>query len=120
VSRYSYSSIDMLSRASVTDIAPALLFALNDRVTDSVWVRPYLGVAARLAHSSRTDLIFTDQTESANTMGARVFVGGEFSLASVPQLSLSADVGYYHMPEPFVGFDPAGMGVAISAHWYVK
>jgi hypothetical protein len=120
VSRYSYDSVDLLSRASVTDIAPGLLFALNDRVSDSLWVRPYLGLAARYAHSSRTDLIFADASESANTIGARVFLGGEFSLASVPALSLSADVGYYHMPEPFVGFEPSGMGVAISAHWYLK
>jgi hypothetical protein len=120
VSRYSYDSLDLLSRASVTDIAPGLLVALNDRVSDSLWVRPYLGVSARLAHSSRTDLIFTDVSESANTIGARAFVGGEFSLASVPQLSLSADVGYYTMPEPFLGFEPSGVGFAVSAHWYLK
>ena len=60
VSRYNYDSVDLLSRATVTDIAPALLFAMNDRVTDSLWLRPYLGVAAHLARSSRTDLIFPD------------------------------------------------------------
>jgi hypothetical protein len=120
VSRYTYDSVDMLSRATVTDIAPGLLFALNDRVNDSLWIRPYLGVAARLAHSSRTDLILLDATESANGAGARIFFGGEFSLASVPQLSLSADVGYYKMSEPFIGFEPSGVGVAFSAHWYMK
>jgi hypothetical protein len=120
VSRYSYDSIDLLSRASVTDIAPGLLIALNDRVSDSLWVRPYLGIAARLARASRTDLILPGVSESATTVGARIFVGGEFSLASVPKLSLSADVGYYRMPEPFIGFEPSGMGVAVSAHWYVK
>jgi hypothetical protein len=120
VSRYNYDSVDMLSRASVTDIAPAVLFALNDRVTDSVWLRPYLGVAAHFARSSRTDLILLDATESANTMGARVFVGGELSLASVPALALSMDVGYSRQPEPFLGFEPGGMGFSISAHWYVK
>jgi hypothetical protein len=120
VSRYTYDSVDLLSRASVTDIAPALLFALNDHVSDSLWVRPYFGLAARLAHSSRTDLIFPDATESANTVGARVFLGGEFSLASVPQLALSTDVGYYRMPEPFVGFEPSGVSFAITAHWYMK
>jgi hypothetical protein len=120
VSRYTYDSVDLLSRASVTDIAPGLLFAMNDHVTDSVWLRPYLGLAAHLAHSSRTDLIFADMTESANTVGARVFVGSEMSLASVPQLAISMDVGYYRQPEPFVGFEPGGVGLAISAHWYVK
>jgi len=120
VSRYTYDSIDLLSRASVTDIAPGVLFALNDRVTDTLWLRPYLGAAAHFARSARTDLIFPDVTESASTMGARVFVGGEVSLASMPQLALSVDVGYYHQPEPFVGFEPGGMGLSFSGHWYVK
>jgi hypothetical protein len=119
-SRYTYDSVDLLSRASATDIAPGLLIALNDRVSDSLWVRPYLGLGAHYVHSSRRDLILLDVTESANTFGARVFVGAEMSLASVPALALSADVGYYKLPEPFVGFEPGGMGVAISAHWYVK
>jgi hypothetical protein len=119
-SRYNYDSVDMLSRASVTDIAPGVLFALNDRVTDTVWLRPFLGVAGHFAHSSRTDLILTDATESANTMGARVFVGSELSLSSMPALAISMDVGYYHQPEPFIGFEPGGMGFSVAAHWYVK
>jgi Bacterial SH3 domain len=120
VSRYTYDSVDLLSRASVTDIAPGVLFALNDHVSDSLWLRPYVGAAAHFAHSSRTDLIFPDVTDSASTMGARVFVGGEMSLSSVPALALSVDVGYYHQPEPFVGFEPGGMGVSFAAHWYIK
>jgi DNA-binding protein HU-beta len=120
VSRYSFDSVDLLSRATSTDIAPALLFALNDRVTDYMWLRPYVGVAAHLVRSSRTDLIFPDVTESASTVGARVFFGGEMSFSSLPQFALSADVGYYRMPEPFVGFEPGGMGFSISGHWYVK
>jgi hypothetical protein len=119
-SRYTFDSVDLLSRATSTDIAPALLFAMNDRVTDTMWLRPYVGVAAHVIHSSRTDLIFPDANESASTFGARVFVGGEFSLASVPQFALSTDVGYYKLPEPFVGFEPGGLGFSISGHWYVK
>jgi hypothetical protein len=33
---------------------------------------------------------------------------------------VSADVGYYKLPDPFVGFEPGGMGFSISGHWYVK
>ena len=119
-SRYSYDSVDLLSRASATDIAPAVLFALNDRVSDSLWVRPYVGVAGHMVRSSRTDLIFTDVTESASTFGVRGFFGAEMSMASLPQFALSADIGYYKMPEPFVGFTPGGIGFSISGHWYVK
>ena len=121
VSRFTYDSVDLLSRATVTDIAPGLLFALNDHVTDTLWVRPYVGAGAHFARSSRTDLIFPGVVaESANTMGIRGFVGAEMSLASAPQLAVSVDVGYYHQPEPFMGFEPSGMGFTISGHWYVK
>lgn len=120
VSRHSMDSVDLLSRATSTDIAPGLLFALNDRVGDYMWLRPYVGLGAHLVHSSRTDLIFTDVTESANTFGGRVFLGAEMSFSSLPQFAVSADVGYYHLPEPFVGFEPGGMGFSISGHWYVK
>ena len=119
-SRYSYDSVDLLSRASATDIAPAVLFALNDRVSDSLWLRPYVGVAGHMVRSSRTDLIFADVTESASTFGVRGFFGAEMSMASLPQFALSADIGYYKMPEPFVGFTPGGMGFSLSGHWYVK
>lgn len=121
VSRHTYDSVNLLSRATVTDIAPAVLFALNDHVTDTLWLRPYVGAGAHFARSSRTDLIFPGVVaESANTMGLRGFVGGEVSLASAPQLAVSVDVGYFHQPEPFIGFEPGGIGVSVSAHWYVK
>jgi hypothetical protein len=121
VSRFTYDSIDLLSRATVTDFAPGVLFALNDHVTDTLWLRPYVGAGAHFARSSRTDLIFPGVVaESANTMGIRGFVGGEMSLANVPQLAVSVDVGYYHQPEPFIGFEPSGMGFTIAGHWYVK
>jgi hypothetical protein len=120
VSRYSFDSVDLLSRATTTDIAPAVLFALNDRVTDYLWLRPYVGAAVHFGRTSRTDLIFPDVTEKANTLGARVFFGGEMSFSSLPQFALSADVGYYKLPEPFIGFEPGGMGFSISGHWYVK
>jgi hypothetical protein len=121
VSRFTYDSVDLLSRTTVTDFAPGVLFALNDHVTDTLWLRPYVGAGAHFARSSRTDLIFPGVVaESANTMGIRGFVGGEMSLASAPQLAVSVDVGYYHQPEPFIGFEPSGIGVTLSGHWYVR
>jgi hypothetical protein len=120
VSRYSINSIDMLSRASSTDIAPSILFAMRDHVTDYLWLRPYVGLGAHIGHSSRTDLIFTDVTESSNTLGARVFAGGELAFASLPHFALSMDVGYYRLPRPFDGFEAGGMGLAVSGHWYLK
>ena len=120
VSRSSLDSLDFLSRATSTDISPAILFAMRDHVSDRLSWRPYVGVAGHVIHSSRTDLIFLDSTETATTLGARAFLGTEISLSNVPQLGLSADIGYYHLPEPFVGFDSGGIGFSVSGHWYVK
>jgi hypothetical protein len=120
VSRSSFESATVLGRATSTSIAPSILYAMNDKVTDYLWLRPYFGVGAQLGHASLTDPIFPDVTTTANTLGAKVFFGGEMAFSSIPQFSLSLDAGYYKLPEPFMGFDPSGMGFAISGHWYVK
>jgi hypothetical protein len=120
ISRHSFNSTDLLSRATATDIAPSLLFSMRDHPSDRLWWRPYIGLAGHYVHASRTDLIFLYATETANTFGGRVFAGAEMAFARVPQFTISADAGYYHLQPPFEGLDPSGVGFALSGHWYVK
>jgi hypothetical protein len=120
ISRHSFNSTDLLSRATATDIAPSLLFSMRDHLNDRLWWRPYLGLAGHYVHASRTDLIFLYSTETASTFGGRVFAGAEMAFTRVPQFTISADAGYYHLRPPFVGLDPSGVGFALSGHWYVK
>jgi hypothetical protein len=120
ISRHSFNSTDLLSRATATDIAPSLLFSMRDHLNDRLWWRPYVGLAGHYVHASRTDLIFLYATETASTFGGRVFAGAEMAFARVPQFTISADAGYYHLRPPFVGLDPSGVGFALSGHWYVK
>jgi hypothetical protein len=120
ISRHSFNSTDLLSRATATDIAPSLLFSMRDHLNDSLWWRPYIGLAGHYVHASRTDLIFLYATETASTFGGRVFAGAEMAFTRVPQFTISADVGYYHLRPPFVSLDPSGVGFALSGHWYVK
>jgi hypothetical protein len=119
VSRYALDSPVMLGRSTTTDIAPSLLYSMRDHVTDTLWLRPYVGAGAHLGHSTLTGstpgFAFT-----SNTLGMRAFAGGELAFSSLPQFALSADIGYYHLPTPFEGFEPGGMGLAVSGHWYVK
>ena len=42
------------------------------------------------------------------------------TLAAVPRLGLSADVGYQWYQSPFVGYTLDGMMMTVSAHWYLK
>ena len=120
ISRHSFNSTDLLSRATATDIAPSLLFSMRDHQNDRLWWRPYVGLAGHYVYASRRDLIFLNATETASTFGARVFAGGEMAFARLPQFTISADAGYYYLRPPFVGLDPSGAGFAVSGHWYVK
>ena len=120
ISRHSFNSTDLLSRATATDLAPSLLFSMRDHLNDPLWWRPYVGLAGHYVHASRTDLIFLYATETASTFGGRVFAGAEMAFARQPRFAISADAGYYHLRPPFVGLDPSGVGFALSGHWYVK
>ena len=119
VSRYSLTSPVAVGQTTATDIAPSVLFSMRDNVSDYLWLRPYVGLGAHLGHSTLTGST-PGVALTSNTLGMRVFGGGELTFASLPQFTLSADVGYYRLPTPFVGFEPGGMGFSVSGHWYVK
>jgi hypothetical protein len=119
VSHYSMTSPIEIGTMNATQIGPSVLYSMHDRITDHVWMRPYVGAGADWAHATLGG-VTPDFSTSANTLGGKVFVGSEFMFANVPQFGLSLDVGYYHMPAPFVGFEPKGLGAAASAHWYIR
>ena len=119
VSHYSMTSPIEIGTMNATQIGPSVLYSMHDRITDHLWMRPYVGAGADWAHATLGG-VTPDFSTSANTLGGKVFVGSEFMFANVPQFGLSLDVGYYHMPAPFVGFEPKGLGAAASAHWYIR
>jgi hypothetical protein len=100
ISRHSFNSTDLLSRATATDVAPSLLLSMRDHVTDGLWWRPYIGLAGHYVHASRTDLIYLYATETASTFGGRIFTGAEMAFTRLPQFTISADAGYYHLRPP--------------------
>jgi len=46
--------------------------------------------------------------------------GGELTFAGMPQFGLSADIGYRHLPAPFVGFKADPLSLSLAGHWYIK
>ncbi len=42
------------------------------------------------------------------------------TFAAVPQLALSADLGYHWAGAPFAGIELGGLGASLSGHWYVR
>jgi outer membrane protein W len=107
------------TRMSSTQFGPRVLYAFQDHVSDSTWVRPYLGAGAHMLRASVNDGA-TGLSTSSTKMAAQLFGGAEMTLAAVPRLGLSADVGYQWYQSPFVGYTMDGMMMSVSAHWYLK
>lgn len=96
-------------RATSTQFAPSVLYSLPDGVTNSVWLRPYVGAGPRLYRAN-----------VENGLGYEAFGGAEATLAAMPQFALSADIGYRWSRPSLNGFEPRRIGFSLSAHWYVK
>ena len=104
---------------SSTQVGPRVLYALRDHVSDSTWLRPYVGAGAHVLRASVNDPV-TGLTTADTRMAAQFFGGTELTLSAVPRLGLSADVGYQWYRSPFVGYTLDGMMMTVSAHWYLK
>ena len=92
-----------------TQIAPSVLYSLPDAVTNSMWLRPYVGGGPRVYHANQE-----------TGLGYEAFGGAETTLAAMPQFSLSADVGYRWSRPSISGAEPRQVGFSLSGHWYLK
>jgi hypothetical protein len=119
VSHYAMSSLTQVGSLGATQFGPSVLFAMNDRVTDTMWMRPYLGAGLDFSHATLSN-ITPGLSQTSNTLGYRIFGGGEMTLSGLPQFGVSLDLGYYQMPAPFVGWETKGFGAAVSGHWYPR
>jgi hypothetical protein len=104
---------------SSTQAGPRVLYAVRDHVSDTTWLRPYVGAGAHVLRASVNDPV-TGLATADTGMAAQFFGGTELTLAAVPRLGLSADVGYQWYRSPFAGYTLDGMMMTVSAHWYLK
>jgi hypothetical protein len=108
-------------RMTSMQFEPGVMYALFDRVTDYVWIRPYVGSGVSFFHQTLSGTTpLAPQPAADNGVGYRIFGGGEMTFASMPRFGVSADVGYRHAPTPFPGFTADPLSVSIAGHWYVK
>jgi hypothetical protein len=117
-SRYAPSSVAGQARLTSIQISPSLLFSLPDKLTDYVWLRPYLGAGVTMYRSKLGVTPSNSVTDSR--LGRQVFGGVEAAFAGLPQFALSADYGYRWSQAPFAGYSLGGRGLSVSGHWYVK
>ena len=104
---------------SSTHAGPRVLYAFRDHVSDTTWLRPYVGAGTHVLRASVNDPV-TGRVTSDTGMAAQFFGGTELTLAAVPRLGVSADVGYQSYRSPFVGYTLDGVMMTVSAHWYLK
>lgn len=120
VSRYSHTNL-VTERLTSVQFAPSVLYSLPDKVTDYVWVRPYVGGGVGMYRSTlSTGASGAGASVADSTLGRQVFGGVEVAVANMPRFTLSADYGYRSPQTPFTGFELGGRGLSISGHWYVK
>ena len=121
VSRSSLTSAVGTDRLTAIQFAPSVLYALPDRVTDYVWLRPYLGAGPRFLRQTLYAGARPDGAGlSESRLGVQAFGGAELTFATLPSLALSAGLQYGWLRNPTAGFELGGLGVSVSAHWYVK
>jgi hypothetical protein len=121
LSRSKMTNVGLPEQATMVQFAPSVLYSFGDRVSDYVWVRPYVGGGGSInRHTLRLGTADTDPSVNDNAFGFRAFGGGEFTFASMAKFTVSADLGYDWTTSPFFGYDFSGFGFAVSGHWYVK
>jgi hypothetical protein len=108
-------------RVTSMQFEPGVAYAPFDRVSDYLWLRPYIGSAVSVVHQTLTIASpAAIPSVSDSGLGVRVYGGGEVTFASMPQFGVSADLGYRHLPAPFAGFTADPLSVSIAGHWYIK
>lgn len=95
--------------ATSTQFAPSVLFSIADFARNAIWLRPYVGGGPRIYDA-----------DLGTGLGYELLGGAETTLAVMPQVALSADVGYRWVRPSFADFQPRQMSFSLSAHWYVK
>jgi hypothetical protein len=109
------------ARVTSIQVEPSVLYSLPDRITDYLWLRPYVGSGPMLRHHSVSGgTAGTGREQSGNGFGLQAFGGSEVTFAGAPQFAVSLDLRYQWFKTPIDGFDLGGMGVSVLGHWYVK
>jgi hypothetical protein len=120
VSHYALNDAAGTQHVTSLQFEPSVLFSLRDKVTDNVWLRPYIGSGINIAQQSMSSPTGTGASTSQTGMGGQVFGGSEFTFPNLEQLAVSAQASYHWVPTSFAGMDFSGFGVSVAAHWYFK
>ena len=120
LTREAMTSDAAADRVTSMQFEPAVVYAPFDRVSDYVWIRPYVGAGLSFRHQTLKVDLPGVESPSENGVGYRFFGGGELTFASLPRFGLSVDLGYRRLPTPFPGFQADPLNLSVAGHWYIK
>lgn len=119
VSRSAITGIQPTDRFTFVRFAPTMLFSVANHVSDSLWIRPYVGGGASFYRAALQQTTVAES--SAHTgRGIHALGGIEGTFAGLPQLTLSADATYRPWQTSFTEIESKKFGISLSAHWYIK
>ena len=119
VSRSEQTTAITAERVNSVQFAPSALYWLHDRVSDYVWIRPYVGGGASIRRHTLTGLA-PEASVTESKFSFQAFGGGEMTFPTMPRFALSVDVGYDWSKTPFDGLEVGGFGFGVLGHWYFK
>jgi len=117
LSRYGF---DAPEQQTAMQLAGSALYAWQGRVSDDWWLRPYVGAGPSLQHRGDAGIGSPGDPVSGTRFGFQAFGGGELTLAGLPNVAVSVDLGYQWLQSPFASGDPSGVRVNVLGHWYIK
>jgi hypothetical protein len=121
VARDALSSDVAAGRVTSIRLEPGVVYGLFDRVSDYVWIRPYVGSVVSFRHDTlKVSAPAALEPVSDNSIGYRVFGGSELTFAGLPRFGVSAELGYRRFSTPFPAFEADRLTVSIAGHWYIK
>jgi hypothetical protein len=120
-SRSSFLSDEAPGQMSSSVFTPSVIYSFRDRVSDDIWVRPYIGGGAAITRAKLKMGTPEDAAAPTETsLGYRGFGGGEITFPAVARFAISFDAGYLWSKDVFPGFNPKGVQFTLAGHWYVK
>jgi opacity protein-like surface antigen len=99
--------------------APSVMYSLPDAVSNSLWVRPYVGGGVSFNRTSFKTATSTPENAGETRMGWQGLGGVETTFAAAPQFAWSAELGYRRLQTSEIGFAPKRWSVALAGHWYI-
>jgi hypothetical protein len=97
-----YTSAVAPEQLKAMQLAPSVMYSPPNLVTYAIWARPYIGAGINLYRSTLRSTLGGPGVVD-NSFGSQVLAGAEFTWASVPQFTVSADFRQRWAPPTFAG-----------------